>query len=180
MLISEEYQRLNAEMHEANEDYGTSGHESIKKILELMSLSGASTLLDYGCGKGTLKRSIELSGFPEIAGGMREYDPAIPGKEAPPEPADVVVCSDVLEHVEPDCLAEVLEDLERVTTVAIYLLVSTQPAIKFLPDGRNPHLIIEPPAWWLPKIMAHFDLMWFERGKRGTFECIAMPFSAST
>jgi hypothetical protein len=32
-----------------------------------------------------------------------------------------------------------------------------------LPDGRNAHLIQEPPEWWLPKLLERFDLYTFQR-----------------
>ena len=42
------------------------------------------------------------------------YDPAIPEWSAPPAPRRFVACIDVLEHIEPDLLDNVLDDLKRV------------------------------------------------------------------
>ena len=33
-----------------------------------------------------------------------------------------------------------------------FLIIATSPAKKFLPDGRNAHLIVETPGWWKDKI----------------------------
>jgi len=33
------------------------------------------------------------------------------------------------------------------------------PAVKFLQDGRNAHLIQKPTSWWLPKIAKHFEVI---------------------
>ena len=41
--------------------------------------------------------------------------------------------------------------------------------VKVLPDGRNAHLIQQPPRWWLPRIMDRFELVTFNRGKMGFF-----------
>jgi hypothetical protein len=106
-------------------------------------------VLDYGCGKQTLKALL-----PYVVG----YDPCIPGLDDPPSPADLVVCTDVLEHIEPTCLAAVLDDLQRVTGSALFATIATGPAKKFLADGRNAHLIQKPIEWWLPKFWYRFDL----------------------
>jgi len=37
------------------------------------------------------------------------------------------------------------------------------PAVKVLSDGRNAHLIQQPPAWWLPRILERFELVRFNR-----------------
>jgi hypothetical protein len=69
------------------------------------------------------------------------------------------VSLDVLEHIEPECLDDVLDDMKRCTLKGVFLSVSLVTAGKTLPDGRNAHLIVEPIEWWLPKLMARWDLM---------------------
>lgn len=150
-LISEEYIRMNARLHQANESYGTSGRNYADDVLKVHSIVQAVSILDYGSGKGTLKASLP-QGLD-----VREYDPAIPLIAMHPEPADLVVCTDVLEHIEPDYLAEVLEDIHSLAVKGVYLTVATRPAKKFLEDGRNAHLIVEPATWWISKINACFN-----------------------
>lgn len=148
--ISDEYLKQNAQLHQINAAYGTSGvkyAETIKKLKEELK---ADSILDYGCGKSTLAAALP---FP-----IWEYDPAIPGKEANPKPADLVVCTDVLEHIEPEYLDAVLKDLQRCTIKAAYMVVSNVPAMKTLPDGRNTHLIVQPVDWWRVKISEYFDI----------------------
>jgi hypothetical protein len=154
MLMSHSYRELNRQLHDSRADYGVSSARWTGHVGEIAKQIGATSILDYGCGKGLLK-----AGLGEM---VREYDPAIPGKEAPPAPADLVVCTDVLEHIERDCLDAVLDDLRRVTLRAGFFTVATTPAAKFLADGRNAHLIVEPARWWLPKLMERFDLVRFE------------------
>lgn len=109
---------------------------------------GSRDILDYGCGQRTLERDLGWA--------IRNYDPCIPGLDASPDPADVVVCTDVLEHIELECLDEVLDDLRRVTRKAGFFVIATRPAEKTLPDGRNAHLIQEPISWWMPRLEARF------------------------
>jgi 2-polyprenyl-3-methyl-5-hydroxy-6-metoxy-1,4-benzoquinol methylase len=93
----------------------------------------------------------------------------MPQWSARPEPAEMVACVDVLEHIEPDKLENVLDDLRRCVKRVGFFSVSTVAAEKILSDGRNAHLIIEPPSWWLPKIQSRWDLQFFQRVEDGFF-----------
>jgi hypothetical protein len=73
----------------------------------------------------------------------------------------------VLEHIEPELLDTVLDDLQRVTMGLGIFTVHTGPAVKVLPDGRNAHLIQQPAQWWLPKFLARFELVAFNRMPQG-------------
>lgn len=168
-LISEEYIRLNAELHRARPDYGAHGGKWAEHVKNLVHHYKAGSVLDYGCGKQALAEQLRLP-F------VRSYDPALPGLDLPPDPADLVVCTDVLEHVEPDSLSAVLTDLAGLTRKAGFLVVATRPAAKTLPDGRNAHLIQRPAEWWLVNaIMPHFTLKSYERLSAGEFMCVVEP-----
>lgn len=145
MLITSEYRALNSKVHREDPAYGcSSAHDRVvSTVRNLIKLHGQE-ILDYGCGKRKLEEAL---GFP-----ITNYDPCIPGLDQVPEPHDIVVCTDVLEHIEPDCLDSVLKDLRRCTKKAAFLLVTTTKARRILPDGRNAHLIQKPYAWWKPEI----------------------------
>ena len=147
MLISEPYRALCAEMHRCRLAYGSSGKRFAPTVARLMGEWGCETVLDYGCGKGDLARELKVRGIR-----VAQYDPAIPRHSTAPGEADLVVCADVLEHVEPECLDAVLDDLRRLARVGVYLAVGIGPADKVMPDGTNAHRIIQPMEWWLPKL----------------------------
>src|SRR5206468_6026363 len=100
---------------------------------------------------------------------IHRYDPAIPQWSRPPAPCRFVVSIDVLEHIEPDLLDNVLDDLRRVTAGAGLFSVHTGPAQKILADGRNAHLIQQPASWWLPQFMSRFELSTFQRTPAGFY-----------
>jgi Methyltransferase domain len=106
--------------------------------------------LDYGCGKSLLAKALPWP--------IWEYDPAIPGKEESPRAADLVVCTDVLEHIEPEKLPFVLDDLRRCVKKVGYFLIHTGPAAKKLSDGRNAHLIQKSRDWWEKKLGKFFTI----------------------
>lgn len=163
MLISAEYRALNAQLHDSQPDYGVTSSIWAQQVAQLSEQIKSRDILDYGCGKGMLKHAL---GWP-----IREYDPAIPEKSASPQPADFVVCTDVLEHIEPSCLDAVLDDLQMLTKKIAFLNVATRPARKILPDGRNAHLIQEQLPFWLPKFWARFTLL-VVRNAPGEFNLI--------
>src|SRR5690606_27925151 len=113
-LITPEYLALNAELHRRVRTYGTGGHKWAPHVRRIVAATGAKSVLDYGCGKGTLRRA--LRGVK-----VHEYDPAVPGKETLPRSAGVVVCTDVMEHVEPECTEAVIAHLCGLATRAVFV-----------------------------------------------------------
>jgi hypothetical protein len=151
MLITDDYKEQNKQLHAESASYGTSSAKWADEVRQIAAAYGILDTLDYGCGKGLLKQALK---WPTL----REYDPSVEGKDAIPDPADMCICTDVLEHIEPDCLDSVLDDLQRCTKKVGFFTIATRPAKKTLPDGRNAHLIQQPVAWWLPKLMERFRL----------------------
>lgn len=147
-LISAEYREQNAQLHRENLAYGVGGAKHADMVRKLREVTKATSILDYGSGKGLLAKELD---FP-----IWEYDPAIPGKDQDPKPAELVICTDVLEHIEPQMLQNVLSDLKRLVRLVGYFVIHTGPANKTLPDGRNTHLIQKDEHWWRKKLASYF------------------------
>lgn len=164
MLITEEYRRMQQELHK-NSGYGQASLDAAPLVAEVIRRDRVEEMLDYGAGKGRLGEELEwLVPWPLR---IHRYEPAVPEWSATPEPAGFVACIDVLEHIEPHLLAEVLDDLKRVTAGRGLFTVATGPAMKKLADGRNAHLIQQPASWWLPQILSRFELLSFVRAPYG-------------
>ena len=162
-LISESYREQNRKLHEVG-NYGISGHKTANHVKFLADKLNTKDILDYGCGQQTLEQAL---GFK-----IQNYDPCIAGLDSEPKPAQLVICGDVLEHIEPEYLDNVLDDLQRVTLNTCFLIISTRPAQKILPDGRNAHLIQEGAKWWLPKLAHRFKVVSLTYGRSSlTFVC---------
>lgn len=154
-FISEEYRRLNEQLHESNPEYGVSGQKYLNHVIEIAQAVGTQDILDYGCGKSTLAHNLPFI--------IKQYDPAIPKFAAEPQPADVVVCTDVLEHVEPELIDNVLQHLASLTKKAGFFTAATRPAKKTLSDGRNAHILVKSGNWWIQKIAGLFTILRFEQ-----------------
>lgn len=163
-LITEDYRRLQQQLHE-NPQYGIASVGYAPLVAQVIEAIGAQELLDYGAGKGRLGQTLKQQLKRPLT--IRHYDPAIPEWAATPAPSRLVACIDVLEHIEPSLIDNVLDDLQRVTAGVGVFTVDTGAAMKVLPDGRNAHLIQQPTAWWLPKFLSRFELNRFERVENG-------------
>jgi hypothetical protein len=170
--ISAEYLALQKELH-LNPNYGVASIAYAPLVKLVMEKSKAKSISDYGAGKQNLKKALNhlgLQGFDYYP-----YDPVFP-EYGSPQPADLVCCIDVLEHIEPDFLGAVLLDLRAITRRLGFFSVATGPAIKTLKDGRNAHLIQKPSSWWLPKLCEHFEIAQLNRDQHG-FWVVAEPRS---
>lgn len=155
-MISETYRELNKRLH-ADEPHFGNGATSKTWFGQVEAIANsvkAQSILDYGCGKGALGAAL-----PHLM--IDGYDPAVPGRDEPPAPVDLVISLDVLEHVEPEFVDAVLDDLKRCAVKGVFLVISTRPAGKTLADGRNAHLSVHPPEWWVPKLMGRWKMMMF-------------------
>lgn len=144
-LISPAYLDEQRTLHASPRGYGQRGHKWTAKVNEIGWLQGCRSVLDYGCGAGSLCEQLRLkSRFTTIT----EYDPAIPDKDTPPSPADLVVCTDVLEHIEEDKIDAVLSHLTSRARLVLFVVISLVETAKVLSDGRQAHILLRPPAWW--------------------------------
>ena len=159
-----EQERLHALGH-----YGVMGETYAPLVSQIVNKLGVTELLDYGCGKHTsLAKNLRADHKLTI----QCYDPGVPEFAGDPVPMQMVTCIDVLEHVEPECLEEVLDDLKRCTQVVGFFTVTTVPASKTLSDGRNAHLIVEPMEFWLPKLMYRFEIQTVQRVQNGFYAIV--------
>ena len=161
--FTKEYAALQAQLHESHDRYGTSGAEHAARVFmagaQIVKKFGKCDILDYGCGKETLKAAMEAT-FPSIpAMRVLGYDPGRPGYDKDPAMAQVVVCTDVMEHIEPECVDAVLRHLCELTEHVVIINVALVPAVKTLADGRNAHICLKPKEWWSSYFKKYFVLI---------------------
>lgn len=150
-LISPEYLVLQRDLH-ARFDYGYGGDaDECASIVRQHPVE--MSVLDYGCGQGLLGRLLR----PDYE--IEEYDPCIEGREEEPARADIVVCADVLEHIEPDKLDAVLLHIRALMKKHGVFVIATNHSKKVMADGRTAHLIVEDAGFWFQKLtgLFHFD-----------------------
>jgi hypothetical protein len=114
----------------------------IDQINHLLREHHCHSILDYGCGKAQCWP-------PEWQGRITGYDPAYEPHSAPPQGVyDMVICTDVLEHVPESAMAGVIAHIFELRRRWAYISICTRPSRKTLPDGSNKHVTVRPPDWW--------------------------------
>ena len=177
-LISESYREQQEKLHEGlvidgkPVIYGGAAALYAPIVAQIINRMEPTHVLDYGCGKNlVLPHALKERGLKHKFK-YQAYDPAVPRFAGDPVPAEMVVCIDVLEHVEEDCIDDVLDHLMGLTEALGFFTVDFGPAKKTLPDGRNAHILQRPPEWWLPRFMCRFDLQTFQMVSERNFYVI--------
>lgn len=152
-MISENYKSQLAWMHQRTMFAGRLNEydDAFGKVVKYKP----QTILDYGCAHGNLVNKLKED-FPDV--NVDGYDPAVENyQQYPTQSYDLLFCLDVMEHLELEYLAEVIQGMDKLIDGHAYMVIACYPAQKKLPDGRNTHLIIKEPQWWLDVLTKHLD-----------------------
>jgi hypothetical protein len=125
----------------------------------LVERTGATSILDYGSGKGMPYRApaIILPSGEQIPA-LRDhwklerilcYDPGVPEHaRLPRRPVDGVISTDALEHIPKEDIPWIVAEMFGASRLFVFANIASFKAKKTLPNGENAHCTIEPPAWW--------------------------------
>ena len=143
--------------HAINQDnwIGEALAEYKHNIYDVIKNNNVKTILDYGCGKAKfhsiLFNNKKVPGSP-IGVNITPYDPAVAQfSNKPTGQFDLVLCIDVMEHVQEDKVEEVLKDIFTFSN-RIFLTITCYPATQVLLNGKNAHYTIKEPDWWKEKL----------------------------
>jgi hypothetical protein len=143
--------------HAVNKDnwIGEALAEYKHNIFEIIKNNNVKTILDYGCGKAKfhsiLFNNKKVPGSPmDIS--ITPYDPAVAQfSNKPIDRYDLVLCIDVMEHVQEDKVDEVLKDIFTYSN-KVFLTITCYAAKQILTNGKNAHYTIKEPDWWKEKL----------------------------
>jgi len=163
-VISDEQKALNRALHAQSSQFGNRpdgaglGSHLPADLRRMHELGICDSVLDYGTGKGKLVDRLRESLPVKI--NISGYDPAVEKWEQKPNaPVDILTCLDVLEHIEMESIDAVLRDIKSLTKRFCYLVIDLQPAVKSLADGRNAHILLAPPEWWVGRVAQLFPCL---------------------
>ena len=155
---------------------GTALLKHIPEIARLVNMLDCKTILDYGCGKAYFWKDFKhwRALMNNVPRSVQLYDPAIPEFEEMPEGRfDMVICTDVLEHVHPSETDNFLKTLFLYTRQCLFINVSTIPAKKTFKDGTNLHVNLRTIDQWEKKI--HEIRSWYG-DKYKSFPAVVVRF----
>lgn len=141
MKLLDQYIQIHKE-----KEYGNTGHNWVDHF----DTTNVNSILDYGCGRSTLLDIVNV----EV---KHRYDPAIEEFSKKPEGLefDLVVCTDVLEHIPEDELDELLCEICRYGNKAFFS-ISMSLAQQILPNGMNAHVTVRNYDWWKELLSKYF------------------------
>lgn len=156
-MISDDYKAQLKQVHQGRrpgKQWGTTGARNfgdyVCRFLEHRR-GQIKSVLDFGAGQGSVGAYV-LQNAVDVNVSWTNYDPGQPGIDTlPEEKFDLIISSDVLEHVEPAHIDETIKWMQEHANKALFHHIACDPCGLILPDGRNAHLITERLDWWLPK-----------------------------
>ena len=134
--------------------YGCTSERLLHLILPYIKEINPESILDYGCGQSQLAEMIQKEIAADKTGiiNIYKYDPAIDEYSSlPKEKVDLVICTDVLEHVPPEDVDGTIKEIVALGENCFFV-ICTKEAIEILPNGENAHCSVHDPAWWLSRI----------------------------
>ena len=113
------------------------------------------TILDYGCGSGSLQKWVEDKGITDRQWTL--YDPGVPKyKQKPVGRFDLVITTDVLEHVEEITLNRVLDHLHKLTGKFLYSEIACYLSGNVFEGGpytgQDFHINLKVPDMWVKRL----------------------------
>ena len=136
---------------------GHSLNKWVIKIQQIIKNNQVNSIIDFGCGKGLLyKNPVKINGikyqnildFWKISQ-IQLYDPAVPEFASyPNKKADMIICTDVLEHIPEHDVNRLIDDISKLANKIIFFVISTRPASKFFEDGTNVHICLRTKEEW--------------------------------
>ncbi len=147
--LIKQYKKIHTEKH-----YGYTSQNLLYLLLPFVKELAPKTILDYGCGQSDLVNLLRKELDPQNKGLVTayKYEPAIEEHSIlPVTSADLVINTDVLEHIPTKDLEEVIKKIISISNKAIFIICNKK-AIETLDDGSNAHCSVYPPQWWLDVI----------------------------
>ena len=137
----------------------------VPTLMSLVKENNCKTLLDYGCGKAIPYdkdrcKEVDLRHPIQKLCNLKSFDLYDPAYEKyatlPNKKYDIVVCTDVLEHIAEQDIDYVLTEILSHSKKIVFLNISCQPALKHFKEGKfkgkNVHISVFDPSWWGHKI----------------------------
>lgn len=140
------------EMHKKGIFSGASLRPHIKDIKGLVDKHEVKSLLDYGCGGASVHMTERLAEQVGLYDPYREYY-----SKRPQRKFDMVICTDVMEHVPEDNVDEVLTDIDNYALKVVFFSIALYPAKKTFENGANLHVTLKPKEWWKTKIAKNIN-----------------------
>lgn len=156
------------------------GEALAKQAFVELGMSKGDTLIDFGCGTGRPAAQFERMGADVIGidhvTNCLDVDVNIELVQSClwDLPKDLSAmygyCTDVMEHIPPEKVDDVLSEIRRVVSGKVFFQIATFPDGMGRRIGETLHLSVHGPEWWSDTLSKH----WSHVTVSGTRNCIAV------
>lgn len=140
-------------LYKIKKNYGKTSiklYDMLEKIINDLNIL---SVLDYGCGKSKLLDLIKKNKKIKIY----RYDPAIKKySKLTKNKTDLVICTDVLQHVPLYDLDRVLKEIKSKGIYILFYIKCTNHKTK-LPNKTYANCTVYDKKWWLEKLSNYYD-----------------------
>jgi len=151
------------QIHAQTTWFGSGACIYIEELCLIIDFLKPKSVLDYGCGKGCLVDALKKL-YPEIS--FYKYDPAIEEISVlPVKKVDLVINTDVLEHIPEEYLESVVEEIASLSENAFFALHHAL-ACTILPNNENAHCTVKPPIWYYNMFSKYYKTPYPLKGRK--------------
>jgi len=156
------------------------GEKLAQLAFEEMGMQKGNTLIDFGCGTG--RPALQFQRMGAAVTGVDHASNCLDDRvninflkcclwDMPPNlEADYGYCTDVMEHIPPEKVHDVLSEIKRIIRKKAFFQIATFPDGMGKHIGKTLHLTVQPASWWEAKLSEHWDNVTI----RGNRNCIAI------
>lgn len=156
--------------------------DHIDTAIERLGIKRGDSLIDFGCGAGQATLAFRDKGVRSMGYDIAAQE-ALAGVDGwdggfffevvlwhlPPFIVDVGFCVDVMEHIPPEKVDEVLAGIARSVKRGAYFAIDSVPDRQGLIIGQPLHMTVRVPAWWAEQLLKHFARV--DQYDGGVFVC---------
>jgi cyclopropane fatty-acyl-phospholipid synthase-like methyltransferase len=159
------------------------GYRHVNDVYKRWDLQPGDTVLDFGVGSGKAadflcKREIRVHGIDIVDNcldkGVLDHPYFTFSTEClwdmdKIHSAEYIYCTDVMEHIPPEHVDEVLDNIDRSMLKAGYFSISCT-GDNYGPKYLNEelHLTVRSPQWWAERLEERWDIDWHQEGSEFT------------
>lgn len=158
------------------------GMFEVEEAFRQMGCKPDETLNDYGCGTGRAARWFQDHGLivtgVDLAENACEEDVNVVHTAlwdlSLVDESYYAFCTDVMEHIPPERVGDVLSEIRDKTDRAAWFRIATRPdAMGPLLLGEPLHLTVQPAWWWFDALLEHWTFVTriTETGRDAVFLC---------